>query len=253
MTRAIPTLILILALPAAAAAQDRCDVRREVDRQIDAAGLEGVLVDAAAGSLEVTGADVGHVRVRGVLCASDEALAADARLILERRRDAAWVEADLPEAGGWRGGYVRMDLVVEMPRALAADVQDGSGSVTVEGIAGLRIEDGSGSLHVRDITGGVIIDDGSGEIHVERVGAVELDDGSGEIEIVDVRGSVLITEDGSGSIDIRDVAGDVRIEDDGSGSITVVGVGGDFILEDDGSGSVHYRDIQGRVSVPDGG
>lgn len=233
--------------------QERCEVRREVDQQLEANGLTGVLVDAGAGSLEVVGGDVAHVRVRGVLCASDDDMAADSRLIVERRQDAAWIEADLAEGGGWRGDYARMDLRVEMPRSLAADIQDGSGEITVRGIAAARVDDGSGEMEVLDIEGAVIIDDGSGGIRVERVGSVEIEDGSGGIEVADVRAGVLIVEDGSGSMEIRDVAGDVRIEEDGSGSIVVTGVGGDFILEDDGSGSVRYSEIQGRVSVPSDG
>lgn len=232
--------------------QERCEVRREVDRQLGAAGLTGVLVDAEAGSLEVVGADVDRVRVRGVVCASDDDLAADSRLIVERRQDAAWVEADLADGGGWRS-YARMDLTVEMPRSLAADIQDGSGAITVRDIAAARVDDGSGSIAIQDVEGAVIIDDGSGEIRVERVGSIEIDDGSGSIDVADIRGDVVVVEDGSGSMDIRDVAGDVRIQEDGSGSIVVAGVGGDFVLEDDGSGSVRYRDVQGQVSVPDDG
>lgn len=254
MRRTIPAaLVLLLAVPLTVTAQD-CEVRREVEQQLDATGLDGVLIEAHAGSLEVVGADVDRVRVRGVLCASDDDLAADSRLIVERRRDAAWIETDLADADGmWGRGYVRMDLTVEMPRSLAADIEDGSGSTVIREIAAVRVDDGSGGLDIRDVAGSVIINDGSGEIRVERVGSVEIEDGSGEIEILDVAGSVLITEDGSGSMEIRDVAGDVRIDEDGSGSILVVGVGGDFILEDDGSGSVRYRDIQGTVRVPDDG
>lgn len=246
-------LAFLLLLPGALAAQD-CDVRRELEQQLDAADLDGVLIEAHAGSLEVVGADVDRVRVRGVVCASDDDLAAESRLVVERRRDAAWIQADLPEAGGlWGRSYVRMDLAVEMPRSLAADIEDGSGSTTVREIAAVRLDDGSGGIDVRDIAGAVIISDGSGEVRVERVGSLEIDDGSGEIEVWDVRGSVLVTEDGSGEIEIRDVAGDVRIAEDGSGSILVVGVGGDFIVEEDGSGSVRYQDVQGLVRVPDDG
>lgn len=247
------TFAVLLLLPGAAWAQD-CDVRRDLEQQLDAAGLDGVLIEAHAGSLDVVGADVDRVQVRGVVCASDDDLAAESRLVVERRRDAAWIEADLPEAGGmWGRSYVRMDLTVEMPRSLAADIEDGSGSTTIREIAAVRLDDGSGGIEIRDIAGSVIITDGSGEIRVERVGSLEIDDGSGEIEVWDVRGGVLVTEDGSGEIEIREVAGDVRIEEDGSGSILVVDVGGDFILDEDGSGSVRYEDVRGLVRVPDEG
>jgi len=240
--------IALLLVPAAAVAQDRCEIRREVERQLDASDLQGALIDAAAGDLEVVGADVDRVRVRGVLCASDEDLAADATLVLERRQGAARIEADLPGTR-WRE-YARMDLTVEIPRAMAADIRDSSGGIVVRDIQAVRIDDSSGEIDVSDIAGAVVIHDGSGEIQVHRVGGLEIDDGSGEIDVVDVRGSVLITEDGSGEIDIRNVTGDVRIQDDGSGSIEVARVGGDFTVDHDGSGSIQYRDVQGRVSVP---
>lgn len=243
-------LLLLLTLPSLLPAQ-RCDVRRELAGELEAADLGGVLITARAGSLEVAPTDGNTITVRGLVCASDEELARDARLVVERRRDAAWVEADLPDRNGWGNHYVRMDMVVNIPRRMAADIDDGSGEITVHGIAAVRIEDGSGEMDVWDIEGAVVIDDGSGGIRVRNVGSVALEDGSGEIEIEDVRGDVRIIEDGSGQIDIRRVAGDVRIDEDGSGSIWVEGVGGDLVVRDDGSGSIRYRDVQGHVDLPD--
>jgi hypothetical protein len=235
-------------------AQTQCDVRREVTRELDAAELSGVILSAGAGSLRVTGTPSPTIRVSGVVCASDEDLADEARLVMEPRRGAAWIEADLPDGDDfWDRGYVRMDLTVEMPASFSADLRDGSGGVEVSGIAGVRIDDGSGSIVVENIGGRVEIEDGSGDVQVRGAGMVEIDDGSGGIEIVGVRGDVHVSEDGSGEIDIRDVTGSVRIDEDGSGSIDVAGVGGDLVVEDDGSGSLRYRDVQGQVRVPDAG
>lgn len=249
--------ILALAVPAFLEAPgtdqpSQCSVRQELERELDAADLEGVLVDAAGGSLEVVGSDTDGIRVTGVLCASDAEMAAESRLVVERRRNAAWIETDLPSGGGWGGDYARMDLTISMPRGLAADIEDGSGWIRVRSIAAAHIVDSSGSIEVEDVEGLVRIDDGSGDIEVRRAGSVEVEDGSGGMRISDVQGSVLVIDDGSGQIDIRSVAGDVHIREDGSGSIEVVGVGGDFTLEDDGSGSVRYQDVEGRVSLPPG-
>lgn len=237
------------AMPADA---NQCSVRQELSRELEAADLEGVLVDAEGGALEVVGGDTDRIRVTGVLCASDDGMAADSRLVVERRRNAAWIQTDLPSGGGWGGDYARMDLTIVMPRGLAADIDDGSGEIRVRSIAAASIVDGSGSIEVQDVEGLVRIDDGSGDIDIRRAGSVEVEDGSGGMLISDIRGGVLVVDDGSGEIDIRTVAGDVRIREDGSGSIEVVGVGGDFTLEDDGSGSVRYRDVEGRVSLPSG-
>lgn len=253
MRALIPFFPLLLLIPVSTVrAQDDCAVRRVVEQDLPVADMAGVLIQAASGSLEVTGADNGFVHVRGVICAADEELARDARLIVEQRRDAAWIEAELPDTG-WGSDYIRMDLAVEMPRALAADIRDSSGDIRVQGIAAVRIDDSSGGLEVRDVPGAVEIDDSSGGIHVAGAGSVSIADGSGEIEVADVRGAVHIREDGSGSIEIRRVGGDVRIDEDGSGSILVESVTGDLVVLDDGSGSITHHDIQGTVTLPDGG
>jgi hypothetical protein len=257
MTVARPLLLAALtvgsALAAAANLDAQCDVRRELERELDAADISGVLVSAEAGSLQVTGTAGTTVRVTGVVCASDEELADQALLVVEPRRGAAWIEADLPDGDGfWRRDYVRMDLTIEMPSALAADIRDGSGETVVTGIAGVRIDDGSGSIEVEDIEGQVEIDDGSGEVRIRRAGAVEIEDGSGGIEIAAIQGDVHVIEDGSGEMDIREVRGSVRIDDDGSGSIFVADVEGDLVVEEDGSGSLRYRDVRGQVRVPPG-
>lgn len=251
LPRTILAALLAVATAGGAAAQDRCDVREEVDGRVDARGLRGVLVHAEAGALTVTGGDGDAVRVRGVVCASDAALAGAARLAVAERQGAAWVEVVLPETDG-RREYVRMDLVVEMPRSLPVDIVDGSGATDVRGVAAVHIEDGSGEITVEDVAGAVEIEDNSGEIEVRGAGSVAITDGSGEIVVEGVRGGVHILDDGSGSIEIRGVTGDVRIDEDGSGSIRVEDVGGDFVLERDGSGAVRYRDIRGTVRVPEG-
>lgn len=190
MTRIVPALLvlpLVGVIPAAADAvpgpdAQECEVQREIERELDAVDLTGVLIDAEAGSLDVVGADVDRVRVHGVICASDEGLADNGILIVERRRDAAWIEVDLPDHG-WRGDYVRMDLRVEMPRTLAADIRDGSGGARVTGIAAARIDDGSGDVYVEDIAGAVQVDDGTGEIEIRGVGSVRYRDVEGRVSL----------------------------------------------------------------------
>lgn len=230
--------------------QDRCEERRELRGELDPVELTGVLVQARSGSLEVRGDGEGRIRVDAVVCASERDAADAASLVVERRRDAAWIAAELPEVRGWGNHYVRMDLVIHMPAGLPADIRDSSGSTRVSGIAGVRIDDGSGSIEIEEVAGPVEVHDRSGDIRIREVGSVELEDGSGGIRMTGVRGSVHILDDGSGEIVVLDVTGDVLIDDDGSGSIRVEQVGGDFVVGDDGSGSIHYRDVAGRVQIP---
>ena len=229
---------------------DDCDFTESFEGTADAGGAAVVRVKAAAGTLLVAGgAGLSEVRARGKGCASNQRLLDDVELVVERHGDRVDVTVDIPD-GSWGNGNVRLDLEVEIPADVAVEIDDGSGSMDVRGVASAEIEDGSGSLEVHGVRGDLRIDDGSGSILVEDVGgAVRIRDGSGEIDIRRA-GSVTVEEDGSGSIEIAEVAGDVMVRDDGSGSIDVRDVGGDFTVRDDGSGGIHHRGVGGQVSVP---
>lgn len=240
---------LLLALPLALGTAD-CDYERTIRTRIPAADVRGVRVLAGAGGLTVTGAPGDEVVAVGRVCASHEALLADAALLGERVGGDAVVEVRLPRTGG-HGESVRMDLAVEMPARLAADITDSSGAMHVRGIGGARIDDSSGEIEARDIRGPLDIRDSSGEIRLaEIVGSVRINDSSGDIVIRNVAGSVLIEEDSSGGIEAVHVTGDVIVRRDSSGGIDVRDIGGDFVVERDGSGGIRYVDVRGRVRVP---
>lgn len=217
-----------------AAAQD---CRYEADRSamIRASSGDALRLIARAGSLTVRGVEgLQEVRVRGHACASSEDLL-DA-LVLKTDRSGSTIRVEVPEideGGGWFSGnrHAALHLDIEVPKGMAATIEDGSGNARIEGLGALSIHDGSGDLEITDIDGDVDIDDGSGSVRVSHLeGTVRVEDGSGEIDIRDVTGNVEI-DDGSGSIDVRDVAGD-------------------FIVRDDGSGGIEYSNVAGRVDIP---
>ena len=203
--------------------------------ELDSEGISALEVDAAAGSLIVSGDDGATIRVKATINVpgkSDEkaqkVIESDLRLSLEKIRDMARLEAGF-DSGSWGwGDSPSVDLEVYVPRGLALD-----------------IDDSSGKLSVSNIAADVSIDDSSGSITVEQVGSLIVDDGSGSITIVGVDGDVSI-EDGSGSISVSKVGGSVTI-DDGSGSIDVDDVERDLNIIDDGSGSVSASNVRGEV------
>lgn len=233
--------------------QSRC--RYEAERTLDVSAGTGdeFRLRAGSGSLEVMGvAGLDEIRVVARACASDEDYLEDLRLSSERNGTEIFVDTHYPDMDRWSWGnrYARLDLEVQVPEGMVADIRDSSGEMTIGHMGSLRIQDGSGEIEVFSIQGDVFIDDNSGEIALRDVtGDVEIDDGSGEMDLVGIGGRVTIS-DGSGEMDIRDVGGTVRVIRDGSGSIDVDGVGGDFIVERDGSGSINFRDVQGRVDIP---
>ncbi len=229
--------ILAAALAAAVPLAAAADYEEVHDLALDASGVEQLEIEAGAGSLEIRGEPgAERITVAATVVVPDrdeddarELIADGLELELGVDGRRAKLVADF-DAGWWGSGdNPRIDLVVRVPPALAVEVDDGSGAISVTGVNGdLRIDDGSGRIELRDLGG-----------------SVEIEDGSGSIDVVGVAGDLRI-DDGSGSIDIRTVGGAVTI-DDGSGSVDVSDVGGDLLIVDDGSGSLRYSNVRGQV------
>jgi DUF4097 and DUF4098 domain-containing protein YvlB len=224
---------------------------------VDASGAKSVEVEAAAGSLRVEGkAGLKQVQVTGTARASSQQFLNQIRLIAERRGDVVFIKADIPDHE-WRSGFNdnysgSLDLVIQVPQGINADVSDGSGDAKIFNVGSLEAADGSGDLSVDGAAGSVRITDGSGQLTIANVGGdVTVSDGSGEIDVRNVTGSFTVESDGSGSIYATDVRGSVFVESDGSGDIDVNKVGRDFKVDSKGSGSIDYASVTGQVDIPE--
>lgn len=250
MRMAIGAGALVAALAGGAAAQDYDEPRNAT---VSAAGATVLRVDARAGSLRIEGrSGITEVRVRGTARASSRDLLADIRLEADRAGNDVRVRVAVPEIRDWsRNRHAALDLVIEVPPALAVDVIDTSGDIEIRDVGRLDIDDSSGELKVYGAAGPIRIEDNSGGIVVRDAGGdVWISDSSGEIDVRGVKGSVTVEEDSSGEIEIADVTGSVRIGRDSSGGIGVWRVGGDLVVERDGSGSIDYDAVRGKVDIP---
>jgi len=222
---------------------------------VDAAGARSVEVEAGAGSLRVEGkAGLRQVQVTGTARSSSQQFLSQIKLIAERRGDVVFIKADIPdsERNNDDDYAASLDLVIEVPQGINADVSDGSGDTKILNVGSLEASDGSGSFSVIGAAGSVRITDGSGDLTIENVGGdVKVNDGSGDINVRNVTGSFTVESDGSGGIYATDVHGSVVVQNDGSGSIEVNKVGKDFTVESKGSGSIDYADVSGRVDIPE--
>jgi DUF4097 and DUF4098 domain-containing protein YvlB len=195
-----------------------------------------------------------QVQVTGTARSSSQQFLTRIKLIAERRGDVVFIKADIPD-GEWNRDddySAALDLVIEVPQGINADVSDGSGDTKILNVGSLEATDGSGSFSVIGAAGSVRITDGSGDLTIENVGGdVKVTDGSGDINVRNVTGSFTVESDGSGGIYATDVRGSVVVQNDGSGSIEVNKVGKDFKVESKGSGSIDYADVSGRVDIPE--
>jgi DUF4097 and DUF4098 domain-containing protein YvlB len=247
------TFAVVLTVPNASA-QNSDDCRHEAERaaNVDVGGARLLELDAGSGSLKIVGkTGLNRVVIRGRACASDEDLLDDIKLEARRDGNSIVVRANVRDDNNFsfRGReYARLDVVMEVPAGMAANIDDGSGSIELSHLGAVDLDDGSGEIIADDIAS-IRIDDGSGEIELDGVhGRVDIKDGSGEITLRNVEGAVEI-DDGSGEINVRVAKSSIRISDS-SGSISVVDVSGDFVVEEDGSGGIDYDNVRGRVDIP---
>jgi hypothetical protein len=223
---------------------------------VDAAGAKSVEVEAGAGTLRVEGkAGLRQVQVTGTARSSSQQFLTRIKLIAERRGDVVFIKADIPDderSYNDDNHSASLDLVIQVPQGINADVSDGSGDTEITNVGSLDASDGSGSFSVIGAAGSVRITDGSGDLTIENVGGdVKVNDGSGDINVRNVTGSFTVENDGSGGIYATDVRGSVIVQNDGSGSIEVNKVGKDFRVESKGSGSIEYADVSGQIDIPD--
>lgn len=234
-------------------ALEECE--HEAERRVSVAldGADLLRIEAGSGLLRVDGRP-GLTQVRAVarLCASERDYLDDMDVVLERRGGSLELVTRYPEdrdRSRWGNDYARIDLLVEAPAGLDAEVSDGSGEMELNELGALRVDDGSGEIRISRAGGDVRIVDGSGSIEIRDArGSVDVEDGSGGIDIDGVAGRVEVS-DGSGGISIRGAGADVRVRD-GSGSIEVADVRGDFVVRSDGSGSIDWSGVSGRVDLP---
>jgi DUF4097 and DUF4098 domain-containing protein YvlB len=213
--------------------------------ELTADGIDKLKIDCGAGYLEVEGLEntgkivvEARIVVENMSTSRAEGYIEDNLVLsLEKQGHHAELESHFEESKSFFGnifshGSRLINLTVKVPKNMALSIDDGSGSISIQNIAGdVNVDDGSGEIEITDITGDV-----------------EIDDGSGEISIVNVTGNVEIS-DGSGEIDIKRIDGDVVVRD-GSGDILINGVTHDVDIADDGSGDCRIRNVDGRVYQP---
>jgi len=138
---------------------------------VDASGAQSVEVEAGAGSLRVEGKPgLRQVQITGTARASSQQILNEIKLIAERRGDLVFIKADIPDHNGWNDNYsAGLDLVIEVPQGINAEVSDGSGDAKIYNVGALEASDGSGELVVDGAAGSVRITDGSGNLKIENV------------------------------------------------------------------------------------
>lgn len=266
--------LLLLALgPATALAWgDDCKLRADRAAGVDAKGVEKVILRTGAGDLKVVGrGNAVRVEARGVACAHKQELLDAAQISVRREGNVVYVETDLPQnQEGWSDNeYAYIDIGVALPSGIPVEALDSSGDADFEDLHTLTLQDSSGDLEIDRIAGLADVSDSSGDIDIDSAGSVRVRDSSGDMEVNEVRGdvevvvdssgdihitkvdgSVKVRQDSSGTIRVEDVKGSVDVDSDSSGDIYAGRVKGNFTVSEDSSGSIEHESIGGSVTVP---
>jgi DUF4097 and DUF4098 domain-containing protein YvlB len=248
--------LLLLALgPATALAWDDCKFKADRAGGVGAAGVEKVVIRSGAGDMKVVGrGNAVRIEARGVACAATQELLDEAQITVRRDGKIVYVETALPEnrdGSFFKSQSAYLDIGIALPSSIPVEAEDSSGDATFEDLAALTVQDSSGDLDVDRIAGLVDATDSSGDLEIEHAGSVRVRDSSGDVEIEGVRGDVEVVNDSSGDIRIVRVDGNVTVKEDSSGGIRVEDVKGNFNVDSDSSGDIHAGRVQGDFTVSD--
>lgn len=275
MRFAASSLLLLALVPVTASAWgDGCKFRADRAAGIDAAGVEKVIIRTGAGDMKVVGrGNAVRIEARGVACAAKQELLDASQVNVRREGNVVYVETALPQNDeSWSFGnneYAYIDIGIALPSSIPVEATDSSGDATFEDLKALTLQDSSGDLDIDRIAGLADVGDSSGDIEIGSAGSVRVRDSSGDIniddvesdvdvtldssgdiEIAKVKGNVRVEQDSSGSIRIEDVKGNVNVDSDSSGDIYAASVSGDFTVGEDSSGSIEHGSIGGKIHVP---
>lgn len=280
------TLAFLLLLPFLAHADEakHCEHSRQLELQLDLAGVRTVVFDVGASDLDLRAtSDRTHV-VNGRACASNvklldrinvTQLRQGDRLMVRARRngeDDTGMRFNLDLFGVTHRRYAKLTMRATVPVGLPVELKLGSGDATVARVHSLVATIGSGDLSVSGITGPLRGSTGSGDIQGSDIGALDLSSigsgdvsirqvrgpsrigtfGSGDIEIRQTSGAVDIGSGGSGDITLTDIGGSIAIGSIGSGDVEVDGARGDLTVRAKGSGDIEHRGVSGRIELPRG-
>jgi len=267
--------LLLIALAPALAWGDGCKLRAERAAGVDARGVEKVIIRSGAGDMKVVGrGNAVRVEARGFACAAKQDKLDATQISVRREGNVVYVETTLPQDdSNWTWGrddYAYIDMGIALPSSIPVEATDSSGDAAFEDLKALTLQDSSGDLDLDRIAGLVDVGDSSGDIEITGAGGVRVRDSSGDIDVDDVRGDVEVSldssgdieiarvtgnvkvlQDSSGTIRVEDVKGSVTVDSDSSGDIYAGRVSGDFTVSEDSSGSIEHESIGGKVSVPD--
>ena len=217
------------------------------------AGVKTLAVDVARGSVTIVGEarETVGVDARGLALGADDKMAAEMerQIRLTAEPDGAQIRVaivipDQDELA--RLPRPTLNLTIRIPAAMAVEVRQGGGELTISDVAAVHLPKTSGRLRISGIKGAVTGELERGSLDVERVGAVALKVERCDARFASISGAFDVEAQrcevrarkvgGPAKLDLEDVEGELE---DVAGPVTLKGVGGEF----------HIRDAHGAIEA----
>ena len=177
------TLIaLALSLNAAiAAASGGATMTTQTDFKVGARPI--LIVDSAAGGVELGAGPAGAVHVEATRKADNEEAARLLEVITTQKGDTVRVQFHR-SGGGWRDG-ASVNFRIRAPADARLEIRTGGGSVATRGFTGgAKVDIGGGGIEVTDAAGTLALRSGGGGIEVHRLqGTVDIFTGGGSVHV----------------------------------------------------------------------
>ena len=220
--RTLLTLAALVAIPASAAAQDTdTDV---INRRITVGDAAELTLTNVSGDITVTGGDGREIIIQATKRGGDREARDQIEVEIQERGSRVEVRARYPRDGRRRGGRVRVEYDVQVPRGTEVSVKTVSGGVRLDQVDGeTRAETVSGDVeitaarqlsHAKSVSGDITVTGSSAEPELQAQsvsGSIEATDVSaGRLTLSAVSGDVMLAGVTSREAHITSVSGDVE-------------------------------------------
>ena len=220
--RTLLTLAALVAIPASAAAQDTdTDV---INRRITVGDAAELTLTNVSGDITVTGGDGREIIIQATKRGGDREARDQIEVEIQERGNRVEVRARYPRDGRRRGGRVRVEYDVQVPRGTEVSVKTVSGGVRLDQVDGeTRAETVSGDVeitaarqlsHAKSVSGDITVTGSSAEPELQAQsvsGSIEATDVSaGRLTLSAVSGDVMLAGVTSREAHITSVSGDVE-------------------------------------------
>jgi hypothetical protein len=180
------------------------------DRTEEAAGITGVRFEGGSGNLTLRRDEGRQIQIhRKVRYAGDKPGATD-----HRDGSALVISTEC-------GSNCSVDYTITVPTGTNVNGHNGSGDVSLTGVAAVALDVGSGNVTVRDASGSVAARTGSGNIELTDVaGNVTANTGSGNVKLTRITGDIVAATS-SGDVNGSELNGTKTSARTGSGNVTL--------------------------------